>query len=192
MSYTAIFGGTFNPFHIGHYEILKALCEDEEIEKVILMPDKIPPHKSNDELVNDKDRIEMCRLVCSDFPKAELCLIEFEREGKSYTYDTVKLLKSRYKDTEFSVVCGGDMIATLDTWYNFDLLKDEVGFIAFNRSCDSLFEKNVDALRRKGAKIRIFYNKITSVSSTSLRKNLNKEFLPPKIYQYIKENGIYD
>ena len=72
MKTIAVFGGTFNPFHIGHYEMLKAICELDYIGTVLVMPDKIPPHKDMDFCVSDDDRIEMCRLVCEDFVGAIL------------------------------------------------------------------------------------------------------------------------
>ena len=96
MAVIAVFGGTFNPFHIGHYEMLKSVCELTFIDKVFLTPDRIPPHKKCDFLASDEDRIEMCRIAAKDFSKCELCLIEFEREGKSYTYDTVCDLKQKF------------------------------------------------------------------------------------------------
>ena len=63
MGYTAIFGGTFNPFHIGHYEMLKALENNENIDEILLLPDKIPPHKTSDYLASDEHRIEIGVLV---------------------------------------------------------------------------------------------------------------------------------
>ena len=72
MAFTAIFGGTFNPLHIGHYEMLSVLEKDSSIEKIFLMPDRIPPHKICDFLAEDSIRIEMCRLAAEDFRKAEL------------------------------------------------------------------------------------------------------------------------
>ena len=129
MALTAIFGGTFNPFHIGHYEMLAALQNDDSIEKILVMPDRIPPHKVCDFMAEDNIRIEMCRIVCKEFSKAELCLIEFEREGKSYSYDTVIDLKQRYKDKDFVFVCGGDMLVTFDRWYKYEELMMEIPFI---------------------------------------------------------------
>ena len=133
MANIAIFGGTFNPFHIGHYEMLSSLCNLEHIDKVLVMPDKIPPHKDFDNVVDDIHRQNMCALVCDDFSKAELCLIEFEREGKSYTVDTIKLLKEKHPQDNFFVVIGGDMLSTLDTWYNWKELITLTSFIAFKR-----------------------------------------------------------
>ena len=68
MGLTAIFGGTFNPPHIGHYQMLKALDNRPEIEEIWLMPDKIPPHKVCDFLADDRDRIEMCRIIADALP----------------------------------------------------------------------------------------------------------------------------
>ena len=89
MGFTALFGGTFNPFHNGHYEMLKALQNDSNIDEIWLMPDRIPPHKDCDYLPSDSDRISMCELVAKEFSKASVSTVEFEREGRSYSYDTV-------------------------------------------------------------------------------------------------------
>ena len=191
MSKIAIFGGTFNPFHIGHYEMLKALCESDMFYKVLLIPDRIPPHKEYSGDVPDEDRIEMCRIVCEDFKKAELCLIEFEREGKSYTLDTVKALKIIYPDDEFFVACGGDMAKTLNTWFNFNELKKIASFVAFNRANDESFVSEIKRMRSLGANITVLANEITDISSSSLRKHLDRKFLPEKVWEYVNKRGIY-
>lgn len=192
MEFTAIFGGTFNPFHIGHYEMLEHLCSQSFIKKVLVMPNKIPPHKECDYLAPDNDRINMCRLMCDKFDKAELCLLEFERKGKSYTYETVKALKSKYKDENFAVVCGGDMIESLDKWYKYDKLKTQVAFIAFNRDNDKYFGQNISTLTRNGALIYVLNKKIKSISSTDIRKSIDKKMLPIEIYDYIIDTGLYN
>ena len=192
MSVIAVFGGTFNPFHIGHYEMLKYVCELEFIDRVFLTPDNIPPHKTCDFLADDTDRIAMCRLIADEFDKCEVCLIEFEREGKSYTVDTVKELKKRYPNDIFYWVIGGDMLVTLDKWYNFEELFSLVSFIAFNRADIDNFYSYLDKMRGLGAKIHLMEQSITDVSSTQLRSDTVKELLPPRIYNYITEKGIYN
>lgn len=196
MSLTAIFGGTFNPFHIGHYEMLKALNDCEDIGKVLIMPDNIPPHKKCDVLASDEERIKMCEIVAKDFPKSELCLIEFEREGRSYTYDTVLELKKRYKNENFSFVMGGDMLVYFDKWYNYELLIKEIPFIVFKRSDtdNAEFIGCVDALRKKGMEITVMDKVIPCVSSTEIRQNfkLAKPLLPQGIYEFLNERGIYN
>ncbi|MBR3144719.1 MAG: nicotinate (nicotinamide) nucleotide adenylyltransferase [Clostridia bacterium] len=192
MEYIAVFGGTFNPFHKGHYEILETVCAQSFIKKVLLIPDRIPPHKNPLYLAPDKDRIEMCRIICDKFPKAELSTIEFERKGKSYTIDTVKLLKKKYKDENLAVICGGDMISSLSTWKHYKKLKKLVTFIAFNRDEDKDFSQYVSEYIRDGANIIVINKDITSVSSTELRENIDKDKLPLEIYEYIKKTGLYN
>ena len=171
MGYTAIFGGTFNPLHIGHYEILSALQNDADVDEIFLMPDKIPPHKVCDFLADDQTRIEMCKIAVTDFSKAKVCLIEFERQGKSYSYDTIIELKAKYPEKKFAFVCGGDMLVTFDLWYKYEELIKLIPFIAF---------KIMDQI-------------ITNIASSKIRIDFNnsKEFIPEKIFDFLKDRGIY-
>lgn len=192
MANIAIFGGTFNPFHIGHYEMLHSICKLDFIDKVFVTPDKIPPHKTCDYLASDSDRIEMCRLVCEDFPKAELCLIEFEREGKSYTLDTILQLKDKYPDDKFFVCIGGDMLATLDKWNRWEQLIKEVPFIVFARCGISSFNDDICRMQSFGAEIITVNDAITDISSTELRDNTLEAMLPKMVFDYIKNKGLYN
>ncbi len=195
MPFTAIFGGTFNPLHIGHYEMLKSLQADENIEKIFLMPDKIPPHKVCDFLAEDEVRIETCRLAAEDFSKAELCLIEFEREGKSYTYDTVLQLKKKYPETEFAFVCGGDMLISFDKWYKHEELMHLMPFIVFKRTDTDpeAFSEKAEYLKKRGMLLTVKEDIINAVSSTYIRNNFqkSKNLLPPEIYKYLSDRRVY-
>ena len=195
MGYTAIFGGTFNPFHIGHYEILSALQNDEDVDEIFLMPDKIPPHKDCDFLADDDIRIEMCRIASEEFSKTKLCLIEFEREGRSYSFDTVTLLKEKFPEKKFAFVMGGDMLATFDLWYKYEELIKMIDFIAFKRSDTdlNLFNNKAESLKNKGMRLKIMEQIISEVSSSSIRNNFStaKLYLPQKIFNFLSERGIY-
>lgn len=196
MSVTAIFGGTFNPFHIGHYEMLKALQEDSQIEKILILPDRIPPHKVCIFLADDNIRIEMCNIAARNFSKAQVCLIEFEREGKSYTYDTVIELKNKYPTTDFVFVCGADMLVTFDGWYKYQELMKEIPFIVFKRTTTNqkLFNDCVERFREMGMRIRVMDNEIPFVSSTDIRKKFGiaKNLIPDDIYNFLVERGVYN
>ncbi len=194
MGYVAIFGGTFNPFHIGHYEMLEALQNDQSIDEIWVMPDRIPPHKECDFLASDDDRIEMCRIASKDFNKAKLCLVEFEREGKSYTYDTVVYLKKKYPQNKFLFVCGADMLVYFDKWYKFEELMKLLPFTVFKRTStdNEEFENSVKTFSSMGMEISVKDEIISNVSSTQFRKENLREILPENIYNYIKERGIYN
>ena len=195
MGYTAIFGGTFNPPHIGHYEMLAALEKCPEIEEIWLMPDKIPPHKVCDFLADDSDRIEMCRIIAKDFKKARLCLAEFEREGISYTYDTVTEFLKKYPDKKFIFVCGGDMLIFFDKWYRYEELMKMLPFTVFRRTDtdNAEFDRMAERLSLQGMEITVMSEVITAVSSSYIRNNFEKsrDLVPEKIYNYIKDRGIY-
>ena len=193
--YTVIFGGTFNPFHIGHYEILRALNSDPQVEKILLMPDRLPPHKTSEFLIEDKMRTQMCRIAAGDFQKCQLSLIEFEREGKSYTVDTVKLLKERYPDRDFAFAIGGDMFVSFKKWRKYEELIKMLSFFVFKRSATDTqeFDKVFEELTAEGMKIILKDEVIPAVSSTQLRRDFekSKHLLPEKVYYYLKDRGVY-
>lgn len=193
---TAIFGGTFNPFHNGHFEMLKSLNEDPRIEEIFLLPDKIPPHKSADALIDDETRISMCRIIAEKFEKCRLCLIEFEREGRSYTYDTVNLLKAKFPSKKFAFVCGGDMLVYFDRWWNYKELMKMLPFIVFSRvnTNENEFLECINRFRSEGMKIILKEDKIPDISSTQIRSSFSQSesLLPKEVFEFLKERGVYD
>ena len=194
MGFTAIFGGTFNPIHKGHYEMLEALQNDKSITEIWIMPDKIPPHKECDYMASDSDRINMCELVAKDFSKAKVCLVEFEREGKSYTYDTVVELKEKFPQKDFIFVCGGDMFLYFPKWYRYEDLMKLLPFYIFSRATDDkdAFETGVKEFSKMGMRLVFNGAKISNISSTQFRNTKLAELLPQRVYEFIKERGIYD
>lgn len=194
MGYTAIFGGTFNPFHNGHYEMLKALQNDSTIDEIWIMPDRIPPHKECDYLPLDSDRINMCEIMAKEFSKASVCLIEFEREGKSYSYDTVLELKGKHPEKNFVFVCGGDMFVYFPKWYRYEDLMKLLPFYVFSRVGTKAeeFDESFKQFKKMGMNIILNGSQISDISSTMFRKSGAPSLLPKKIYDYIKERGIYN
>ncbi len=193
MLFTAIFGGTFNPLHKGHYAMIKALNDCDFVSRILIMPDKIPPHKSANALISDADRIEMCEIAAGDFLKAEVSTIEFERQGKSYTYDTVKILKEIYPNDNLAFVCGGDMLIYFDKWYRSDELMKMLPFIVFSRVSDNKteFDLSIERFKKCGMEIILMDNEIPDISSTQFRRTPLKEMLPEKIFEFVKDRGLY-
>ena len=104
-------------------------------------------------------------------------------------------MKERYPDANFYFVLGGDMLVYFPKWYKSDELMKMMDFIAFRRSDtdNTEFDKSVQAFRNKGMKITVLDNEIPNVSSTEIRENFSssKELLPKKIYEYLRERGVY-
>ena len=113
-----IYGGTFSPSHIGHVRAAEAFVKAAELDELLIIPALIPPHKELDYPDDPRKRLEMCRLAFGDIDKACVCDIELCRKGKSYTVDTLTELTRDGR--ELFLLCGTDMILTLDTWRSPD------------------------------------------------------------------------
>lgn len=190
-----IFGGTFNPIHIGHEEIIKEIAEINGVDKIFLIPTKVPPHKDADFLASELHRMNMCKIVASRYNNVEVNDIEIKREGKSYTIDSVKLLKSKYPNHKFAITVGADMLTTFHLWKDYEKLLKEVSIIAFGRTSinNSAFVNSVEKLVALGADITVIEKDITDVSSTEIRNNVkaNANLLDDEIFNYILENNVY-
>ena len=198
MKTIAVFGGTFNPFHIGHEEMLSAVCRLDFVDKVLIMPSKIPPHKSIDFLADDSDRINMCKAVADNYSKASVCDIEIKREGKSYTIDTLNELSTLYPDVKFYLCIGGDMVTSFIEWREYKKILEKAGLIVFSRvgTSDSSFTESIESLKNIGAEIKLIDEEITAISSTEIRNNkcnntFLEKYLPKKVFDYITDNKVY-
>lgn len=111
-----IIGGTFNPIHLGHLMIAEVACESFNLEKVIFVPARIPPHKQHD-VIDSHHRYAMTAAAVLDNPNFEISDVEMRREGPSYTVDTIQYFKKLYGPTvEFYFIAGTDTIRALPTW----------------------------------------------------------------------------
>ena len=100
-----IFGGSFNPPHLGHRRLADEMIETAALDKMLIIPAGTPPHKSTDELVGGEHRFEMCKLAFSG-DKYIVSDIEYQRQGKSYTVDTVSEIRKIYPDDELFLIIG--------------------------------------------------------------------------------------
>ncbi len=197
MAKTVIYGGTFNPLHVGHIEIIKLLSEQSFTQRLMVIPTALPPHKSYDGDVAAIHRFNMCKIATKGVNNAVVSDIELKRQGKSYTIDTVNALIAK-GESEIAVACGGDMLVTLDTWKNYKELISKVEIIAMYRvgTDKESFNDAVDKIVCDGGKVTVVKASITDVASKDLRFMLKngqsvKKFLSPEIYDYIKENKLY-
>ena len=129
----AIFGGSFNPVHLGHLIIAECCLEQAHLDRVLFMPAATPPHKQNSPLACPEDRIAMVRLALAGHNKFEISLNECDRGGISYTADTVSDLVARHPNDCFSLILGPDALRDLPSWRNPKKILDLVRILAIER-----------------------------------------------------------
>ena len=194
-----IYGGTFSPPHLGHVCAASSFVRGAALDKLIIMPDFIPPHKSNFGNVLPEDRLEMCRIAFADVPCAEVSNVEILRGGKSYTYLTLQAFAKN--DVELFFLCGTDMLLTLDTWKCPEIIFDLATICYVRRESDArndvlIREKIAEFEKRFGARIIELEHEVIEASSTDLRFDiegggLDLEKLPLGVKHYVLERGLY-
>ncbi|MBO5105449.1 MAG: nicotinate (nicotinamide) nucleotide adenylyltransferase [Clostridia bacterium] len=193
---TAIFGGTFNPPHIGHSFMLEGIAKLPEIERILVMPAKAPPHKSG-EILSAEHRVKMCRLAFEGVPKTEICLEELSLEGKSYTVKTLKSLKQKGTENPILVI-GADSLINFHKWYLYkEILSLAELYVYIRRGCskESLLSAK-ENLQKLGAKITLLDFLPPEISSTEIRQHIKKgdydvKLLDIKVLEYIKSQSLY-
>ena len=200
-----IYGGTFNPPHLGHLTAAAAVIFMLKLDKLLLIPASIPPHKLLPEgSPTAEQRLEMTRLAGEQLGlggKVETLDLELRRQGKSYTSDTLAEIKAQYPEDELWLLMGTDMFLTLQTWHEPEKILALAGVAAFGRTeadTEELFAVQRDYLYRTYPKARIFtltVPGVIDVSSTELRQKLaagkSGTLLPPAVYGYILRNRLY-
>ena len=200
-----IYGGTFNPPHLGHMAAAGTAAAVLELDKLILIPAATPPHKQLPEgSATAQQRLDMVRLMADNLNLpgvAEVSCLELEREGKSYTVDTLRIIRQQYPDDELWLLMGTDMFLTLQYWREPETIMELAGICAFGRTekdGEELFAPQRAFLQeRYNARLTtITLPGLVDISSTDLRALLEKgkgqEYLAEPVYGYILMNGLYN
>lgn len=182
-----ILGGTFDPPHFGHLVIANEVLHQLELDHVKFMPNNVPPHKENVSGTTSSDRLRMLELAVEGNDRFLIEPIELEREGRSYTFETMKMLTERNPEQEYYFIIGADMVEYLPKWHKIDELVGLVRFVGVNRphfKTKSLYP----IIRAEVPMIEL--------SSTMIRDRVKtgrtiKYWLPEPVEDYIKENGLY-
>ncbi|MBN1292295.1 MAG: nicotinate-nucleotide adenylyltransferase [Candidatus Latescibacteria bacterium] len=164
-----LFGGTFDPVHIGHLIIAQEIYELCNLDKIIFIPSARPPHKSSDMMFTARERFQMLSSVIENNPCFEISDIEMKRQGFSYTIDTILEMKSILPvDTEFYFIVGKDNLFEINTWKNpLDIFDHCTVIVADRPYCDK--KKIPDEYLDK---IRIVNVPLIDVSSSEIRRKI--------------------
>ena len=199
-----IYGGTFNPIHRGHMAAARQAAEALKLDKLLLIPTRVPPHKAlTEDVAGPEHRLEMTRFAVQALNLdgvAEASDLELRREGKSYTLDTLREIRALYPKGELFLLLGTDMFLTFHQWRHPEEIAKLCTLCAFHRSAlDSAgdFASQKRRLERKfGAHVKfVDLQEVVDISSTRLRQMLpagqGREFLAPAVYGCILREGLY-
>lgn len=166
----AIYGGSFNPMHRGHEQIVEYILKNLNMDKIIIVPVGIPSHRENN-LEQSDTRLKICREIFKDNSKIEVSDIEIKSDGKSYTYDTlIKLIEVYGKNNEFFEIIGEDSLKNFKTWKNYKELLKICKLVVFRRNDDE--DKEIDKEFLKNSNIIILKNEYYNYSSTEIREKV--------------------
>ena len=200
MERIGIYGGTFNPPHVGHLQAAKQAITALNLNHLLVIPDRIAPHKEIPQgSPTPKQRLEMLRLAAADCPQMEVLDIELNREGVSYTYQTIQQLRPVYPDAELVLFMGTDMFLSFHTWRHPEIILENASLGVFYRGEkgeEAAIEAQKAAMEAMGATVYLVKNPVINISSTQMRRLLAfrcaGEFLPEGVLDYIRENRLYD
>lgn len=172
----ALFGGSFDPPHIAHEEIVKSLLQVEDIDKLYVVPTYLSPFKDKYHL-EPKERLELLIDLFQEFKKVEVSDFEITQNRAVPTIETVRYLQQKYSPKNIYLVIGADNLKSIHLWNNFEELKTSVKFIVVQREG---YEVKNDIIRFNTINMDI------DISSSLLRDNFDLKYIPKKIQQKVK------
>lgn len=194
-----IYGGTFNPPHVGHMQCARYALEALGLDLLLMIPGRIAPHKQIPEgSPSGEIRLRMLQLGLGEAEKIQTSDLELRRGGTSYTYLTVNQLREQYPDAELYLLMGTDMFLSFSEWKNPEQIMEKTTLVVLHRGQrgerEAIEEKKRE-LNQQGGNILVLQNPVISISSTDLRRMLAFDcadsFLPPAVAEYIRENRLY-
>jgi nicotinate-nucleotide adenylyltransferase len=204
-----LFGGTFNPIHLGHLRGAEEIGEAFHLQEVIFIPAALPPHKTKEKIIEARHRLEMVKLALQKNPRFSMSDVELQRPGKSYSIDTLRYFREKFQDSLYFIL-GRDAFVEIETWKDFQNLFSFCNFIIMTRpgfqKTSSLPGALIPAFQYDpGASAwvhvsgnRIFFKEITflDISSTKIRELIEKGesiryLVPPEVEAYIKSQEVY-
>ena len=181
MARLGLYGGTFDPIHIGHMHVITQLLRRDIVDRIIIFPAGQPRLRENEPVATGAQRRAMCEAAVSDLPAdisslVEVNPIEILRQGPSYTIDTVEAVAQTYPDDSLHLIIGSDAYAKLEQWHRIEDLKKLVTFIIIERpGSESQVGLDIAAL---------------DIASTGIREGSSREY-SPSVAQFVKEHHLY-
>ena len=195
-----IMGGTFNPIHLGHLLLAERAYHQFKLDKVLVMPTKNTYYKKMPDNVTEEQRIEMIKLAIEDNDHFELSLEEINREGITYTYETLLNLTRDNPDCDYYFIMGADSLYHIESWYMVEEIFKMATILVAARGVgtSSVLDSQIEYVQNKfDAVIEKLYAPIMEISSNDIRKRVQngdsiRYLLPQSVIRYIEEHHIYE
>ncbi|MCX6614128.1 MAG: nicotinate-nucleotide adenylyltransferase [Acidobacteria bacterium] len=183
-----LYGGTFDPVHNAHLAVARAAIDGFSLDKLLVIPNRLPPHKHSGTAASYEDRLTMVGLACETEPKFEACDIE-NREGKSYTIQTLERLRIQYGEAvQFFFLIGADAFAEVLTWFRVREVFEMTEFIVAARP-------GFEYESPEGARVHRLDTVAYPESSSGIRAQIaagqKPAGLPASVERYIMMQGLY-
>lgn len=194
-----IMGGTFDPVHNGHLIIAEMALENFELDEILFVPSGIPWLKDVSKVLNKKTRVSLTGIAIEDNPNFALSTIEIDREGNSYSYETVEELKKSNPDTDYYFIMGADSLFDVEIWKNPEILmKNCTLLVAVRDDYDQqqMRDRVSYLVHKYQAKIELLATPRVDLSSTMIRERIAagkcvRYMLPDPVIEYIKKMQLY-
>jgi nicotinate-nucleotide adenylyltransferase len=216
-----LFGGTFNPIHLGHVRVIREVKSGFDLDEISIIPTALPPHKKSENVVDAKDRLEMIRLAFLNEPDYVISDVELKRSGPSYTIDTVRYFTAMMPEsTRLYLIMGLDAFLEIDTWKSYKELFLLVPFIVMFRTLGAKDDRTSGSesvgnylrsriskgytfsasrstyIHDKNQPVFVFDVSPVDISSTLIREYIKKgisikHLVPEIIDDFIKTKGLY-
>lgn len=195
-----IFGGTFDPPHSGHKKYADEVFRKLSLDRLLVIPTATPPHKGGKNPIDSADRLAMVRILFADDSDVDVSDMEITRGGRSYTYETVTLLREIYPDDELFFILGSDMLLSFHSWRNPEVILSHVKICAVTRT-DSINKEMLQEYiekyfpEQKDRFITCDFDPV-EISSTQIRDAIRRGedvegLLDVQVMEYIKEKELY-
>ena len=190
-----LFGGSFDPPHKGHQNMLKLACAALAPQKVIVMPVYAPPHKALT-VAPPALRLAMCKACFGTLPNVEISDFEINKNSSSYTIDTVDAIYGQYPKANVYLLIGSDMLQSFTTWRNFEMLLETTTLVAFSRQKNDALAAQAEKLRALGGEVMLLSGEAVEVSSTQIRAAAAtgadiSAFVPAEVEEIVKKYNLY-
>lgn len=194
-----IFGGTFDPIHVGHLAAVEDAAARLDLERVLFVPNHVPPHKRPQVVSDPQDRVAMVELAIADNSRFEISLIELARPGPSYTLDTLRELREQFgPDAALYFLVGCDALGALHTWHEPDALLREFHVVFMDRPTGEVIDWTAAEHRFPGIRDQVTVVDVAEleISGEDIRRRVRvglpiRYYVLPPVRRYIEQHELY-